>query len=91
MTSMKLQTDIVSHSVYRSAQKQGHGDIVCKGLLSNKNTIESFKATDKQLLLNQCGAKIWEAIKTGDALKEPELLTQFTLLTFAVLKFFLTY
>lgn len=56
-------------------------------MLSNKNTIESFKGTDKQMMLNQCGAKIWNAIKTGDALKEPELLTQFTLLTFAVMRF----
>ena len=49
--------------------------------------MESFKITDKQALLNQCGAKIWHAIKTGNALKEPALLTQFTLLTFAVIHF----
>lgn len=77
----------VDYSAFdKSVQSKRRGDIICKGTLSNKNTIETFKETDKQLLLNQSGAKIWNAITTGDALKEPELLTQFTLLTFADLK-----
>uniref|UniRef100_A0A673TBC9 Ubiquitin-like modifier-activating enzyme ATG7 n=2 Tax=Suricata suricatta TaxID=37032 RepID=A0A673TBC9_SURSU len=56
------------------------------GTLFNTNTLEAFKAADKKLLLEQAADEIWEAIKSGAALKNPVLLNKFLLLTFADLK-----
>ncbi|XP_028401486.1 ubiquitin-like modifier-activating enzyme ATG7 [Dendronephthya gigantea] len=58
----------------------------CKGELHNTNTIESFKALDKQKLLESIGKKIWENIVSKKVAEEPTLLNQFILLTFADLK-----
>ncbi|KAK7794339.1 hypothetical protein R5R35_011274 [Gryllus longicercus] len=56
------------------------------GALLNKNTIESFKSTDKMALLKEHGMKMVESIKSGEALMNPALLTRFLLLTFSDLK-----
>ncbi|XP_062056439.1 ubiquitin-like modifier-activating enzyme ATG7 isoform X2 [Lepus europaeus] len=56
------------------------------GSLYNTNTLESFKAADKKLLLEQAANEIWESIKSGAALEDPVLLNKFLLLTFADLK-----
>ncbi|XP_013921396.1 PREDICTED: ubiquitin-like modifier-activating enzyme ATG7, partial [Thamnophis sirtalis] len=56
------------------------------GMLYNTNTLESFKSCDKKLLLEEAATEIWDAITTGDAIKNPVLLNRFLLLTFADLK-----
>ncbi|XP_044156498.1 ubiquitin-like modifier-activating enzyme ATG7 [Bufo gargarizans] len=56
------------------------------GSLYNTNTLDSFKKCDKKALLDQAANEIWEAIKSGEAVKNPILLNKFLLLTFADLK-----
>uniref|UniRef100_A0A8C7E6W1 Ubiquitin-like modifier-activating enzyme ATG7 n=1 Tax=Naja naja TaxID=35670 RepID=A0A8C7E6W1_NAJNA len=56
------------------------------GMLYNTNTLESFKSCDKKLLLEQAATEIWDAITSGNAIKNPVLLNKFLLLTFADLK-----
>uniref|UniRef100_A0A8C6YDA0 Ubiquitin-like modifier-activating enzyme ATG7 n=1 Tax=Naja naja TaxID=35670 RepID=A0A8C6YDA0_NAJNA len=53
------------------------------GMLYNTNTLESFKSCDKKLLLEQAATEIWDAITSGNAIKNPVLLNKFLLLTFA--------
>lgn len=62
------------------------GRYVAHGNLQNMNTVESFKAADKQALLRTAGDKVWTAILTGTALSDPSLLCQFYTLSFADLK-----
>jgi len=56
------------------------------GMLINKNTIEDFKSCDKKFLLEYCGNQLWINIANGEAIKDPSLLVQFILLSFADLK-----
>nr|DBA18711.1 TPA: hypothetical protein GDO54_016926 [Pyxicephalus adspersus] len=56
------------------------------GCLYNTNTLDSFKSRDKKALLDEAANEIWNAIKSGAALKDPVLLNKFILLTFADLK-----
>nr|XP_020836714.1 ubiquitin-like modifier-activating enzyme ATG7 isoform X4 [Phascolarctos cinereus] len=56
------------------------------GTLFNTNTLESFKTSDKKLLLEKAAEEIWESIKSGAALENPVLLNKFLLLTFSDLK-----
>ncbi|XP_036593988.1 ubiquitin-like modifier-activating enzyme ATG7 isoform X2 [Trichosurus vulpecula] len=56
------------------------------GTLFNTNTLESFKTSDKKLLLEKTAEEIWESIKSGAALENPVLLNKFLLLTFSDLK-----
>nr|FAA04093.1 TPA: ubiquitin-like modifier-activating enzyme ATG7 [Lymnaea stagnalis] len=56
------------------------------GVVHNTNTIERFKEMDKKELLSVVGNQIWNDIRSGTVLKEPEKLCQFILLTFADLK-----
>ena len=60
------------------------GNFLCHGYLRNTNTKETFTDIDKQVVINEVGKKIWEAITSGRALEDPSLLTPFILLTFAV-------
>ncbi|XP_076469182.1 ubiquitin-like modifier-activating enzyme ATG7 [Babylonia areolata] len=56
------------------------------GTLRNVNTVEAFKDCDKKQLITSVGAQIWNDIKSGAALKNPNLLSRFLLLTYANLK-----
>ncbi|KAL9261987.1 Ubiquitin-like modifier-activating enzyme atg7-like protein, partial [Drosera capensis] len=56
------------------------------GILYNANTIEGFRAFDRQLLLKAEAQKIWDDIHSGAAEKDPVLLSRFLLVTFADLK-----
>ncbi|CAO3653968.1 unnamed protein product [Mucor fragilis] len=57
-----------------------------KGTLVNTNTIEEFRTTNKNQLFQQVTEKIRNAVQTGQALKNPNALGSFLLLTFADLK-----
>lgn len=56
------------------------------GYLINTNTLDDFKMKDKKVLLQSFGAKIWDAIKNGDALNTPSTLQTLLCFTFADLK-----
>ncbi|KAF9610702.1 hypothetical protein IFM89_024141 [Coptis chinensis] len=56
------------------------------GVLYNTNTLESFRALDKQTLLNSEANKIWEDIRSGRAVEDSSLLSRFLLISFADLK-----
>ncbi|KAI8890848.1 E1-like protein-activating enzyme Gsa7p/Apg7p [Backusella circina FSU 941] len=56
------------------------------GTLVNTNTIEEFRTIDKNQLFQHITEKITKAVQTGDALNHPEVLSSFSLLTFADLK-----
>jgi len=57
-----------------------------KGQVVNLNTIEAFKACDKnQFLSAQCDA-IWKAVCDGSAVKDPDLLNAFSVLMYSDLK-----
>ena len=62
---------------------EAHGTVV------NKNTVESFKACDKKLLLDEEGQRLQEIIKSKEALKKPGCLNRFVLLMYADLKKYL--
>jgi len=53
--------------------------------LRNTNTLDAFRDIDKQSTISQAGDRLWQDIVSGAALEDPNLLTQFILLTFAVL------
>ncbi|KAF5122981.1 hypothetical protein DV495_004096 [Geotrichum candidum] len=59
------------------------------GSLVNLNTIEEFKAYDKNDLLRQKVAQVYDAIVSGSVLEDPARLNTFHLLVFADLKKFL--
>ncbi|KAJ3141974.1 Autophagy protein 7 [Physocladia obscura] len=61
------------------------------GLIANTNTLELFKAADKQALLKAASEEIWSAIKSGRAMSDQSTLASFSLLTFADLKKFKFY
>ncbi|KAJ1892050.1 Autophagy protein 7 [Kickxella alabastrina] len=56
------------------------------GHLYNTNTIEEFKKSDKGELLRGVGGEVLDAIHSGRATEEPQLLWPFVLLSFADLK-----
>ncbi|KAJ3321121.1 Autophagy protein 7 [Boothiomyces sp. JEL0866] len=56
------------------------------GTLKNTNTLNEFKDLDKNAFLKESASKIWDAIKTGAVIENPQLLVQFGLITFADLK-----
>ncbi|KAI8647244.1 putative autophagy ubiquitin-activating enzyme ApgG [Parasitella parasitica] len=58
----------------------------CKGTLVNTNTVEEFRTIDKNQLFQQVTEKIQNAVQTGQALRDPNELASFLLLTFADLK-----
>ena len=59
---------------------------VAPGTLRNANTMEDFKEWDKAELLVAAGKKLADEIASGAALRQPEVLMRFILLTFADLK-----
>ncbi|XP_010279100.1 PREDICTED: ubiquitin-like modifier-activating enzyme atg7 [Nelumbo nucifera] len=56
------------------------------GILYNMNTLESFRALDKQSLLKAEAKKIWDDICSGKAQEDAALLSRFLLISFADLK-----
>ncbi|KAG9159473.1 hypothetical protein Leryth_011021 [Lithospermum erythrorhizon] len=56
------------------------------GVLYNTNTLEGFKALDKQSLLKAEAGKIWENIHSGKAEENCSLLLRFVVVSFADLK-----
>ncbi|KAJ3254948.1 Autophagy protein 7 [Boothiomyces macroporosus] len=60
--------------------------VVSPGILKNTNTLNEFKDLDKNAFLKNASSKIWEAIKDGSVIDQPQLLVQFGLITFADLK-----
>lgn len=63
-----------------------HYATMAPGLLKNTNTLEEFKELDKNKFLKEAGFKLWESIKSGDAIKNPSQLSLFAMITFADLK-----
>ena len=59
---------------------------VAPGMLRNANTMEDFKEWDKAELLVAAGKQLADEIASGAALRQPEVLMRFILLTFADLK-----
>ncbi|CRK92981.1 CLUMA_CG006505, isoform A [Clunio marinus] len=58
----------------------------CHGTLLNRNTIESFKDSDKAELLKKEGEQLIDNIVNGLCLEDPTLLVPFILLSYADLK-----
>lgn len=61
-------------------------DIAMAGSLWNTNTIEDFSNIDKTALIAAEAAVIWDAIRTGTALSNPDILNSFIVISFADLK-----
>lgn len=59
---------------------------VVNGKLINLNKIEEFQVFDKKQLIIQEGQRILGSMAKGDAIRNPSLLNQFALLSFADLK-----
>ena len=59
---------------------------VVPGSLRNANTLEDFKEWDKAAMLQEGARRIADDIVSGAAVREPERLLRFLLLTFADLK-----
>ena len=79
----ELCLDAVSFEASRATQQRR---CAAPGLIHNVNTKDAFKKFDKAALLQTAGARLWEAITTGAALRDPSLLNSFELLSFADLK-----
>ncbi|KAI8838400.1 hypothetical protein BC829DRAFT_447404 [Chytridium lagenaria] len=75
----------VGHSAFEASGIPPNA-VTAPGILRNTNTIEDFKAIDKAEAISSVGKKIWDAIQSGEALKDPSLLSRFLLITFADLK-----
>ncbi|KAJ0017542.1 hypothetical protein Pint_10420 [Pistacia integerrima] len=56
------------------------------GTLYNTNTLESFRAIDRESLLKEEAKKIWEDIHSGKAIDDSAVLSRFVLISFADLK-----
>ncbi|KAK9323256.1 hypothetical protein V1517DRAFT_321125 [Lipomyces orientalis] len=61
-------------------------DCIANGTLLNLNTIEEFKHFDKNRLIHDEGKKMIQAIKDGDVIKMPSILSSFYLISFSDLK-----
>ncbi|KAK3794160.1 hypothetical protein RRG08_062404 [Elysia crispata] len=76
----------VDHSAFASEWAPPARSFAANGVLYIINTIDKFKEMDKKALLTAESNKLWENIKTGAVLENPEKLCPFLLLTFADLK-----
>ena len=71
--------------LHRSSEEgDSQQEVLCHGLLHNTNTLSAFKDVNKQAAIDAAGQKIWRDITSGAALSNPNLLSRFLLLTFAV-------
>lgn len=61
------------------------------GELTNVNTKEEFQALDKNKLLAEAGAALYDKFKTNEVLNNPLLLAQFKLISYSDLKQFKFY
>lgn len=57
-----------------------------EGTIKNFNTVEDYRTADKNAMLRQAGATIWEGIRDGTIYSCPSLLVSFLVLSFADLK-----
>ncbi|KAI8871380.1 E1-like protein-activating [Ramicandelaber brevisporus] len=62
------------------------GSISIPGTLHNANTLDAFKAWDKNAMFARAADRIRADIASGAAARDPSLLSRFMLLTFADLK-----
>ncbi|GFO42753.1 ubiquitin-like modifier-activating enzyme atg7 [Plakobranchus ocellatus] len=76
----------VDHSAFDSGWKPPGRNFTATGLVYNMNTLDKFKDLDKKALLASVGNELWQSIKIGTVLGDPEKLCPFVLLTFADLK-----
>lgn len=69
--------------IFREFEEQ-----ICKfksiGAIYNKNKIEDFKSCDKAALIHEEGKLLWDDITSGRCLENPNLLSRFFILAFAV-------
>ncbi|PAA86392.1 hypothetical protein BOX15_Mlig000764g11, partial [Macrostomum lignano] len=56
------------------------------GRLLNFNSLDSFKALDKQAFADQLGAELLSSIRSGEALHRPARLLEFSILSYVDLK-----
>ncbi|XP_022653141.1 ubiquitin-like modifier-activating enzyme ATG7 isoform X4 [Varroa destructor] len=74
---------------YNALREENYPQLSLRGVLFNKNSIESFKRCDKNNLVKEAVIKMVEAIISGEALRHPsEHLCPIILLSFADLKKF---
>jgi ubiquitin-like modifier-activating enzyme ATG7 len=90
LNEIKLNTDEITvysdTSIYLNDKSFiGKANSV-KGTLINVNTIEDYQKIDRQHILNTYGSQMLNAITKGDAIKDPLILYNFYILTFADLK-----
>ncbi|XP_053962686.1 ubiquitin-like modifier-activating enzyme ATG7 [Anastrepha ludens] len=75
-----LETDYSAFNGDFTAPRNYHPAV---GTLYNKNTVEEFKACDKNELLQSEGKKIIEDFRTDRVLDDPKLFARFFVLSFA--------
>lgn len=56
------------------------------GIIHNVNSLDAFRAFDRQAAAHQVAQQIWQNIRSGKALEQPTALNRFLLLTYADLK-----
>ncbi|CAF0732532.1 unnamed protein product [Brachionus calyciflorus] len=82
-----MNFDYSSFQETNDKTKNGHiSTIIINGKIKIFNTINEFNVLDKNKLLDEFGNAIWNDIKTGRALDDPNLLIRFCLIVFANLK-----
>eukprot|EP00252_Welwitschia_mirabilis_P026079 TRINITY_DN8374_c0_g1_i1.p1 TRINITY_DN8374_c0_g1~~TRINITY_DN8374_c0_g1_i1.p1 ORF type:complete len:590 (-),score=92.26 TRINITY_DN8374_c0_g1_i1:893-2662(-) len=82
---------LLSESIHISSEGEGAfsgNRNLCPvpGVLYNTNTLESFKAIDRNALFKKEVTKIWDDIRSGTAEKDCSLLCRFLLISYADLK-----
>ena len=70
--------------IYSDKETSKRREITVNGKLKVFNTINEFNQLDKNKLLDELGAEIWSDITSGKSLEDPDSLTRFCLITFAV-------
>lgn len=70
---------------FSSSREPDDAGMKCTGSILNKNTIEGFKGIDKEQYLAQEGRNLLNVVKSS-ALDNPELLSRFSIISFADLK-----
>jgi hypothetical protein len=81
-----LCVNSISFQAGNTALSRLGDEALIKGVLLNLNTAQEFKDFDKKAWIETAGADILEAIRSGQYLANPNLLSQFRVLSFADLK-----